>query len=87
MYSLSPFDNVFVINLNLQLSSNLDEEYLVIKGKNVAWYRPNTFTELLSLKEQHPQAKIICGNTEIGAFSFYLKHTFNKDTLILLYPF
>ena len=50
----------------LQLSSNLDEEYLVIKGKNVAWYRPNTFTELLSLKEQHPLAKIICGNTEIG---------------------
>ncbi|XP_076172915.1 xanthine dehydrogenase rosy isoform X2 [Ptiloglossa arizonensis] len=50
----------------LQISSHLDEQYLIIKGKNVTWYRPRILSELLSLKEQHPNAKIIVGNTEMG---------------------
>lgn len=50
----------------LHISSYLDEEYLIIKGKNVTWYRPKTLTELLYLKNQYPNAKIVVGNTEIG---------------------
>lgn len=50
----------------LQISSHLDEEYLIIKGKNVIWYRPTMLSELLRLKNQYPHAKIVVGNTEIG---------------------
>ncbi|CAK9809030.1 Xanthine dehydrogenase [Anthophora quadrimaculata] len=50
----------------LHLSSYLDEEYLLIKGENVTWHRPKTLTELLHLKDQYPNAKIVVGNTEIG---------------------
>ncbi|KOC64646.1 Xanthine dehydrogenase [Habropoda laboriosa] len=50
----------------LHLSSYLDEEYLIIKGENVTWHRPKTLTELLHLKNQYPNAKIVVGNTEIG---------------------
>lgn len=30
------------------------------------WYRPATLDSLLSLKKKYPQAKLVCGNTEIG---------------------
>ncbi|OAD58082.1 Xanthine dehydrogenase [Eufriesea mexicana] len=50
----------------LYMSPYLDEEYLIIKGKSVTWHRPKTLTELLCLKSQHPNAKIVVGNTEIG---------------------
>ncbi|KZC06074.1 Xanthine dehydrogenase [Dufourea novaeangliae] len=50
----------------LRISSHIDEEYLVIRGKSVTWYRPRTLSELLELKSEHPNAKIIVGNTEIG---------------------
>nr|XP_031845832.1 xanthine dehydrogenase isoform X2 [Nomia melanderi]XP_031845840.1 xanthine dehydrogenase isoform X2 [Nomia melanderi] len=41
-------------------------EYLVISGKNVTWFRPRNITELLFLKNNYPNAKIVVGNTEIG---------------------
>lgn len=50
----------------LMISSALDEEYLIFKGKNVTWYRPNTLEELLSLKKCYPDAKVVVGNTEVG---------------------
>ena len=50
----------------LQISSNLNEEYLIIKGKNITWYRPNNLKELLTLKNSYPHAKIVVGNTEVG---------------------
>ncbi|KAK9295186.1 hypothetical protein QLX08_010430 [Tetragonisca angustula] len=50
----------------LHISKHLDEEYLIIKGKNVTWHRPKTLSELLRLKDQYPNAKIVVGNTEIG---------------------
>ncbi|XP_067213749.1 xanthine dehydrogenase isoform X2 [Linepithema humile] len=50
----------------LKIESKLDEQYLVVKGRNVSWYRPTNFKTLLSLKERYPNAKIIIGNTEIG---------------------
>ncbi|XP_033323472.2 xanthine dehydrogenase rosy isoform X2 [Megalopta genalis] len=50
----------------LHISSHLDEKYLIVKGRNVTWYRPRTLSELLYLKKQYPNAKIVVGNTEIG---------------------
>ncbi|XP_077270195.1 xanthine dehydrogenase rosy isoform X1 [Temnothorax americanus] len=50
----------------LKIESKLDEQYLIMKGKNVSWYRPTNLKTLLALKEQYPNAKIVIGNTEIG---------------------
>ncbi|XP_058793018.1 xanthine dehydrogenase-like [Phymastichus coffea] len=50
----------------LQLSPKLDDEYLIIKGKEVTWYRPTSLKQLLILKNQYNNAKIVVGNTEVG---------------------
>ena len=50
----------------LQLSSSLDEERLFFRGRNVHWYRPVHLSDLLKLKKEHPNAKLVCGNTELG---------------------
>lgn len=50
----------------LQLSDALDKRSIVFHGKRVSWYRPNNIKDLLVLKLQHPNAKIIVGNTEVG---------------------
>lgn len=50
----------------LKLSSVFDEEYLIFKGKNITWHRPLQLNTILSLKNKHPDAKIVVGNTEIG---------------------
>jgi len=39
---------------------------LSIKGERVAWYAPVTLQDLLEVKQQHPDAKLIVGNTEVG---------------------
>jgi xanthine dehydrogenase iron-sulfur cluster and FAD-binding subunit A len=54
----------------MQLQSELDEQYLIIKGKNSTWYRPTKFRTLLALKDQYPNAKIVVGYTEIGLYIF-----------------
>lgn len=50
----------------LKLYENLDRDYLIIKGKEVTWYRPIHLQQLLLLKQKYPTAKIIVGNTEVG---------------------
>ncbi|XP_046415103.1 xanthine dehydrogenase isoform X1 [Neodiprion fabricii] len=50
----------------LKVSDELDKQYLVFRGKNVTWYRPNKLDELLALKKKYPTAKIIVGNSEVG---------------------
>nr|XP_023012755.1 xanthine dehydrogenase-like [Leptinotarsa decemlineata] len=50
----------------LRISNKYDNQYLVIKGKRVTWYRPTTVIELLKLKHKFPDSKIVVGNTEIG---------------------
>ena len=32
----------------------------------VAWYRPTSLQQLLALRHQHPGAKVVVGNTELG---------------------
>ncbi|CAH0554559.1 unnamed protein product [Brassicogethes aeneus] len=50
----------------LKLSNQYDSQYLKINGPNLTWHRPTTLRDLLKLKQQHPHAKILVGNTEIG---------------------
>ncbi|XP_032670200.1 xanthine dehydrogenase isoform X2 [Odontomachus brunneus] len=50
----------------LKIESRLDEQFLIVKGTNVTWYRPTILKTLLALKDQFPNAKIVIGNTEIG---------------------
>jgi len=50
------------------MDSKLDEQYLIVKGRDITWYRPTNLKTLLALKEQYPNAKIIIGNTEIGSY-------------------
>ncbi|XP_025414020.1 xanthine dehydrogenase [Sipha flava] len=50
----------------LVLTKKFDEEYAVFRGRKTTWYRPTTLLELLKLKSEHPNARIVVGNTEIG---------------------
>lgn len=50
----------------LMVSSTLDCHSIVFHGKTTNWFRPTTLDELLAIKKEHPQAKLIVGNTEVG---------------------
>lgn len=50
----------------LKLTDLYNRESLVFKSKSVTWLRPTNLKELLRLKHQYPDAKIIVGNTEVG---------------------
>ena len=39
---------------------------LFLPGANATWHRPTTLARLLALKKTRPDAKIVCGNTEVG---------------------
>jgi len=43
-----------------------ESKSLKILDTSVAWYQPTTLSELLQLKKDHPQAKLVVGNTEVG---------------------
>ncbi|XP_058407487.1 xanthine dehydrogenase/oxidase isoform X3 [Diceros bicornis minor] len=42
------------------------QKQLRFEGERVTWIQASTLTELLDLKAQHPEAKLVVGNTEIG---------------------
>ena len=55
----------------------LDSQHLVFRGPRwpsppdlllprLAWYRPTSLQQLLALRHQHPGAKVVVGNTELG---------------------
>lgn len=50
----------------LKVSDELDRQSLVFYGETVVWYRPSALNDLLAIKLEHPHAKIIVGNTEVG---------------------
>lgn len=39
---------------------------LLLKGKRVTWYRPTSLAQLLAVKRDSPDAKLVLGNTEVG---------------------
>lgn len=61
----------------LKLYDTLDKQCLLFKGERVTWFRPVHIDHLLDIKDKHPSAKIIVGNTEVGV-EVKFKH--------LLYP-
>ncbi|KAH0622641.1 hypothetical protein JD844_025123 [Phrynosoma platyrhinos] len=46
--------------------NNKPQEQLCFKGDRVMWFLPSTLKELVSLKAQYPDAKLVVGNTEVG---------------------
>lgn len=50
----------------LKLNSIYDDQYLQFRGEKVTWYRPTELDTVLKLKQQHHDAKIVVGNTEVG---------------------
>ncbi|XP_077967155.1 xanthine dehydrogenase/oxidase-like isoform X1 [Styela clava] len=52
----------------LMLSGKLKSSFRSLKyvGENVTWHQPTNLQQLLLLKNEHPEAKIVVGNTEVG---------------------
>lgn len=42
------------------------QKQLRFEGERVTWIQASTLGELLDIKAQHPDAKLVVGNTEIG---------------------
>jgi len=41
---------------------------MMFRGDNYVWFRPNSLTELLDLKNQHPNASLVMGCTFIRMY-------------------
>ena len=50
----------------LQLDVDLDRQFLTFSSSRVTWYRPVSLDQMLTLKQRHPESKIVVGNTELG---------------------
>uniref|UniRef100_A0A803T4P5 Xanthine dehydrogenase n=1 Tax=Anolis carolinensis TaxID=28377 RepID=A0A803T4P5_ANOCA len=46
--------------------NNKPQKQLCFKGERVMWFQPSTLKELVALKAQYPDAKLVVGNTEVG---------------------
>uniref|UniRef100_A0A8B9TVG0 Xanthine dehydrogenase n=1 Tax=Anas platyrhynchos TaxID=8839 RepID=A0A8B9TVG0_ANAPL len=49
-----------------ELMKNKQQKQLCFKGERVMWIQPTTLQELVALKSQYPNAKLVVGNTEVG---------------------
>ena len=49
-----------------QLNDIHDNQRLLFKSARCIWHRPTDLQTFLDLKHEHPQARIVVGNTEIG---------------------
>ena len=91
--SLTPqdFDSSFsdsqepIFPPELQLSDDFDQQFLLIKGDQVTWYRPTNLDQLLALKTQFPYAKLVVGNTEV-ALEMKFRHCEYPVTLFFFKP-
>lgn len=54
------------LNSLLQTQSNKRQKQMCFKGERVMWIQPTTLNELVALKSQYPNAKLVVGNTEVG---------------------
>uniref|UniRef100_A0A8C3PWL7 Xanthine dehydrogenase/oxidase n=1 Tax=Chrysolophus pictus TaxID=9089 RepID=A0A8C3PWL7_CHRPC len=44
----------------------MEQKQVCFKGERVMWIQPTTLQELVALKSQYPNAKLVVGNTEVG---------------------
>lgn len=65
----------------LLLTDTFDRSSLQFYGDRVTWHRPTKLTELLNIKQNYPDARIVVGNTEIGVETKF-KH-FHYPVLVL----
>ncbi|KAJ6632922.1 Xanthine dehydrogenase [Pseudolycoriella hygida] len=71
-----PFDSTQepIFPPELRLSDQFDVQMQIFKNDNgVTWFRPVTLEQLLQLKKDHPVAKIVVGNTEVGVETKFKK--------------
>uniref|UniRef100_A0A8C9G869 Xanthine dehydrogenase/oxidase n=1 Tax=Pavo cristatus TaxID=9049 RepID=A0A8C9G869_PAVCR len=50
----------------LMTQKNKELKQVCFKGERVMWIQPTTLQELVTLKSQYPNAKLVVGNTEVG---------------------
>ncbi|XP_053917784.1 xanthine dehydrogenase/oxidase isoform X2 [Cuculus canorus] len=50
----------------LMIQCKKQQKQLCFKGERVTWIQPTTLKELVALKSQYPNAKLVVGNTEVG---------------------
>ncbi|KAK5891015.1 hypothetical protein CgunFtcFv8_018312 [Champsocephalus gunnari] len=50
----------------MTLSRGQRSPSLCFRGSRSAWFQPGSLQELLSLKWDHPEARVVVGNTEVG---------------------
>ena len=71
----------------LQLTDQFDKECLIIKGdQGITWYRPNSLDQLFKIKSQHPNAKMIIGNTRVGLEMKSAAADFGDSFPVLIHP-
>ncbi|CAD7700908.1 unnamed protein product [Ostreobium quekettii] len=58
---MSSKEPIFPVELRKHVPASL-----ALPGTTSTWHRPVTMPELLGLKAQHPSAKLVGGNTEVG---------------------
>ncbi|XP_047499622.1 xanthine dehydrogenase/oxidase-like isoform X1 [Penaeus chinensis] len=66
----------------LKTQDEWDSQYLEFKGARVSYVRPVSLAQLLDLKAEHPEARIVAGNTEVGIDVKFK----NKNYPVLLNP-
>ena len=57
---------IFPPELLINGSKKYFHKSLIFKSEKMSWFRPTTIQELLHLKMNRPNAKIVNGNTELG---------------------
>ncbi|CAM9780365.1 unnamed protein product, partial [Sphacelaria rigidula] len=43
------------------------------RGKSVSWFCPTSLEELIKMKAEHPEARIVAGNTEVNTHLYCFK--------------
>uniref|UniRef100_A0A663MEB2 Xanthine dehydrogenase n=1 Tax=Athene cunicularia TaxID=194338 RepID=A0A663MEB2_ATHCN len=63
----------------LMTQSNKQQKQLCFRGERVMWIQPTTLKELVALKSQYPNAKLVVGNTE--SKSKLCRHSYNHPSV------
>uniref|UniRef100_A0A663MG97 Xanthine dehydrogenase/oxidase n=1 Tax=Athene cunicularia TaxID=194338 RepID=A0A663MG97_ATHCN len=63
----------------LMTQSNKQQKQLCFRGERVMWIQPTTLKELVALKSQYPNAKLVVGNTEMRLKN--MLHSYNHPSV------
>ena len=68
------FHNLIYL-MPFKITDEYDRESLRFEKGDQVWYRPGSLDELLRIKSQHPTARLIAGNTDVGN-NFWIDSSF-----------